>query len=111
MEEARTGKRFPIHLPVRLSDGKKTVVAEQLGTTDNMSAAGIYVVAEHGFEVGSVLRLEMTIPKDEIGASEDMTVRCQARVMRNEEQGPKRTGIACVIDSYEFVRPGEEPEA
>lgn len=110
MEDARTGKRFPIQLPVRVVNGNASG-SEQVGTTDNLSAAGVYVLADRDFEVGSVVKFEMIIPKDAIGASEDMTVRCEARVLRNDEKGPRKTGIACVIDSYEFVRPGQDPEA
>ncbi len=106
MDEARTGKRFPVHLPVRMADGTQAV-ASPVGTTSNISAAGVYVVLDRGFEIGSTVTFEMTVPKDSIGAEQDMTIMCKARVVRNDEQGVK-TGIACVIDSYEFVRPGQE---
>jgi len=48
----------------------------------------------------------MTIPSKTIGARSDVTLRCLARVIRTDT--PKKgnqTGVACVIDSYEFVRP------
>jgi hypothetical protein len=40
-EEARTGKRFPLHLPIKLhSDAASSDAA---GTTGNLSAAGVYI--------------------------------------------------------------------
>ncbi len=109
MDEARTGKRFPVNLPIRLegSDAK----AEPAGSTDNISAAGVYLVLDRGLDPGSVVKFEMTIPAEAIGAPQDMTVRCQGRVLRSDPKGPRQNGVACVIDSYEFVRQGEKPEA
>ncbi len=108
MDESRTGKRFPVNLPIRLEgDETKTPV----GSTDNMSAAGVYLVLDRSFDPGSTVRFEMTIPAEAIGAPQDMTVRCLGRVLRSDPKGPKQNGVACVIDSYEFVREPEEPEA
>ncbi len=109
MDDSRTGKRFPVQLPIRMegSDPK----SEPVGSTDNISAAGVYLVLDRGFDPGSVVKFEMTIPAEAIGAPEDMTVRCQGRVIRTDVKGPRQNGVACVIDSYEFVRPGETPEA
>jgi len=104
VSDVRTGKRFPVQLPVRVAGG------DQQGTTDNVSASGAYFVVDRGFEVGSMVEFEITIPRDVIGATEDARVRCIGRVIRNEEREQKKTGIACVIDSYEFVR-SESPEA
>ncbi len=102
MDEARTGRRFPVALPIRL-EGK----TEPVGTTDNISAAGAYLVLDRSFEPGSTVSFEMTIPADVIGAPQDMKVRCQGRVVRSDPRGPDQNGVACVIDNYEFVRPAE----
>lgn len=109
MDEARTGKRFPVSLPIRIEGAEAT--AQPIGSTDNISAAGVYLVLDRSFDPGSVVKFEMTIPKDAIGANADMRVRCEGRVIRSEAKGTHQNGVACVIDSYEFVRPGEEPEA
>ena len=63
-EEARTGKRFPIELPIKIHKGE----TDAKGVTGNLSAAGVYIRA------------------DETG------------------EGGEGRGVACVIDSYEFVR-------
>ncbi len=109
MDEARTGKRFPVNLPIRMEGSEST--SDPVGSTDNISAAGVYLVLDRSMDPGSTIKFEMTIPADAIGAPQDMTVRCQGRVLRSDPRGPRQNGVACVIDQYEFVRPGETPEA
>ena len=109
MDESRTGKRFPVNLPIKM-EGEEEQSAS-IGSTDNISAAGVYLVLDRSMDPGSTIKFEMTIPADAIGAPQDMTVRCQGRVLRSDPKGPRQNGVACVIDSYEFVRPGEKPEA
>ncbi len=104
MDEARTGRRFPVNLPIRL-EGQPN--SEPVGTTDNISAAGVYLVLDRSFDPGSTVKFEMKIPAEAIGAEHDMTVRCLGRVVRTDPKGPRQNGVACVIDSYEFVRSGE----
>jgi hypothetical protein len=102
--DARTGRRFPVHIPVRVGDTPAS--AEHIGTTENISSSGAYFWLDTPPEIGSIIECEMTIPSKTIGAKTDVTLRCLARVIRTD--APKKgsqTGVACVIDSYEFVRP------
>jgi PilZ domain-containing protein len=113
--DARTGKRFPVELPIRihLSDSED----EQAGKTANVSAAGVYITAEvpdsakdagqvRPWRPGTVVEFDMTLPAVVIGAQEDVHIQCHGRVVRVEKvEGAKpRNGVACVIDKYEFVR-------
>lgn len=106
MEDARTSKRFPVHLSVKLQDDTGTN-HELDGTADNVSAAGAYLVLNHGFDPGSTVSFEMMLPAETVGAAADVKVRCLGRVLRTDQIGPDKNGVACVIDSYEFVRPNE----
>jgi len=108
--DARTGRRFPVHIPVRVGDTPAS--AEHVGTTENISSSGAYFWLDTPPEIGSIIECEMTIPSKTIGARSDVTLRCLARVVRTD--APKKgsqTGVACVIDSYEFVRPKARPKA
>jgi hypothetical protein len=118
--EARTGKRFPVELPIRIhvSDSDK----EQAGTTANVSAAGVFLKADTGavartskskkkedvgqLRCGAVVEFELTLPAAAIGADADVHIQCRGRVVRVEKPtgGDVRDGVACVIDKYEFVR-------
>ena len=103
MSEARTGTRFPLKLPVRIegADADK-------GTTTDVSAAGVYIMAETDLPVGSPIEFDITLPAKVLGTPEDVEVHCMGRVVRREadasEKSKKKHGVACVIDQYKFIR-------
>lgn len=101
MDDVRTSKRFPVQLPIKVSGSTQN---DQFnGTADNVSAAGAYLRIDSPLEVGTSLTFRMRIPADQIGAKQDVTVVCSARVMRADHKDGQN-GVACVIDNYEFVR-------
>jgi hypothetical protein len=109
--EARTGKRFPLHLPIKIH-GEDAAV-ETSGMTGDLSAAGVYIRSDAALEVGSPVEFEITLPPEVTGGKDDVVIQCRGRVVRTDEPhtstsasastGDSR-GVACVIDSYEFVR-------
>lgn len=104
--DARTGKRFPLELPIKIHSSQES--NEHAGITGNLSAAGVYIKADASLEVGSSVEFEITLPPEVTGAKENVTVQCRGRVVRTDEpagsgKGDSR-GVACVIDSYDFVR-------
>jgi hypothetical protein len=102
--EARTGKRFPLELPIKIHN--EGASADSKGTTGNVSAAGVYIRADASLDVGSPVEFEITLPPDVTGGQENVTIQCKGRVVRTDPTGesPDGKGVACVIDSYEFVR-------
>jgi len=101
-EEARTGKRFPLELPIKIHKGD----TDAKGLTGNLSAAGVYIRADASMEIGSPVEFEITLPPEMTGGHENVTIQCKGRVVRADEtgEGGEGRGVACVIDSYEFVR-------
>ena len=105
MSDARTGKRFPLQLPIKIH--KESESGEHAGVTGNLSAAGVYIRADAALEVGSNVEFEITLPPEVTGTKESVVVQCRGRVVRTDEPaGSARDarGVACVIDSYDFVR-------
>jgi len=106
VSEARTGKRFPLHLPIKIHREDTTTATS--GMTGDLSAAGVYIKADAALEVGSPVEFEITLPPEVTGGKEDVTIQCRGRVVRTDEPSAGATGesrgVACVIDSYEFVR-------
>jgi len=108
MSEARTGKRFPLELPIRI----RHKGGDDRATTADMSAAGVYIMADTDLTVGSPIEFDITLPADVLGTAADVEVRCSGRVVRKETGGSggsagkkkKKSGVACVIDQYKFVR-------
>jgi len=103
-EEARTGKRFPLELPIKIH--KEGASADAKGTTGDLSAAGVYIRADAALEIGSPVEFEITLPPDVTGGRESVVIQCKGRVVRADPTGTSAEGkgVACVIDSYEFVR-------
>lgn len=105
-DESRTGRRFDVTLPIKV---RGTAEGESFeGTTDNVSAAGVYIRGESSFPVGSQVKFSMVLPGDSIGAGQDVEIECLGRVLRVEEAADaseNRKGVACLIDEYRFVRP------
>ncbi len=107
MSEARTGKRFPLELPIKIH--KQDTGGESTGVTGNLSAAGVYIRADAELDVGSSVEFEIALPPEMTGAKENVVIQCRGRVVRTDEpaggsKSPEARGVACVIDSYEFVR-------
>jgi PilZ domain len=105
-EEARTGKRFPLELPIKIHKGEGDAGSDAKGVTGNLSAAGVYIRADASMEIGSPVEFEITLPPEMTGGQENVTIQCKGRVVRADEtgEGGEGRGVACVIDSYEFVR-------
>jgi len=96
--EARTGKRFPLELPIKIKG------VEQGSTTGNMSAAGVYIRGNPALDVGSSVEFEIALPPELTGGNEHVVVQCKGRVVRKDAESGEPHGVACVIDSYDFVR-------
>ena len=109
-EEGLCPKRGPVNdfrWNCRLRFIKKTPLAKHSGMTGNLSAAGVYIRADASLEMGSTVEFEITLPPEMTGAKEDVVIQCRGRVVRTDESSGDPTearGVACVIDSYDFVR-------
>ncbi len=84
-------------------------MGEASGITGNLSAAGVYIRADASLDVGSTVEFEIALPPEMTGAKDNVVIQCRGRVVRTDEpaSGSSPTearGVACVIDSYDFVR-------
>jgi hypothetical protein len=115
--ELRTGKRFPLQLPITISEEQSA--RRHTGTTTNVSAAGVYVRAERPLKVGSKISFDIMLPGQVVGTAHDVQIRCAGRVVRAESSHrvprtkqaaarEKLRGMACVIDQYRFIRNNTE---
>ena len=109
MTEARTGKRFPLRLPITVRKPKSS--RKHKGSTTDLSAGGAYFSAAADFEVGSTIEFNITLPHQALGTRKDVELHCTGRVLRAEGTAASRKrkkqqwkGLACVIDQYRFVR-------
>ena len=83
MSEARTGKRFPLELPIKIH--KQDTGGESTGVTGNLSAAGVYIRADAALDVGSPVEFEIALPPEMTGAKENVVIQCRGRVVRTDD--------------------------
>src|SRR5271166_1810738 len=88
VSEARTGKRFPLELPIKIHKAEEN--AQHSGVTGNLSAAGVYIRADAALDVGSTVEFEIALPPEVTGAKENVIVQCRGRVVRTDEPQPAR---------------------
>lgn len=110
--EARTGKRFPLRLPITIRKARSS--RKHRGSTTDLSAGGAYFSAAADFEVGSTIEFAITLPHQALGTRKDVELHCSGRVVRAEaapadskkrkKKQQRWKGLACVIDQYRFVR-------
>ena len=101
MRESRTGKRFPLQLPITIQSKSAD---KHKGTTSNVSAAGVYLETDTDLAIGSSVKFDIRLPKDVLGTKADVTIHCTGRVVRKEDAKGNLSGLACVIDDYKFKR-------
>ena len=65
VSEARTGKRFPLELPIKIHKAEEG--GQHSGVTGNLSAAGVYIRADASLEVGSNVEFEIALPPEVTG--------------------------------------------
>jgi c-di-GMP-binding flagellar brake protein YcgR len=99
-EDLRSATRFPIKLPVHVA----AEAAEKFSAeTKDISAGGIMFYVKGPMEVGSQIDFTISLPAAVLGTPNDVTVQCVGRIVRCDEDGPRRA-VAAVIDEYRFER-------
>jgi hypothetical protein len=96
VSETRTGKRFELKLPISIEASDSANKLD--GITDNLRATS-------QLKVGSKVSFEILLPREMTGGTADVKLQCRGTVVRTESgESEGKTGVACVIDGYEFVR-------
>ena len=97
--ERRDRIRVFTQLPLTVKFGG---VYETMAEAVNISARGMFFMAQERLAVGTTIELVFRLPRRIIGA-EGIWLRCSAEVIRVEEREGK-FGIAAQIKSYEVFR-------
>lgn len=88
-------------LPVRVRIPRDDGFVEQSAETRDVSFRGLYFLVEHAVSTGMTIEFVLTLPQ-QITLAGDVNIRCFARVLRVEGDGP-RQGVAARIERYEFL--------
>jgi len=105
--ERRGEQRFPLRLPVVVKTMQGSV-QEESSLTRDVSARGAFFYLDGNLAEGTPIELTLTLPA-EITLTESIRVRCKGKVVRvvGGTNGGK-TGVAAVIEQYDFVT-GDDP--
>jgi len=97
-QEVRCAVRFPLALPVVLSNGK----AEFTAVTKNVSASGVLFALDRELKVGLDIRFSLRMPGTVLGTPHDVLVHCTGRVVRCSLSHHQYLA-ASTIDEYQFA--------
>ncbi len=103
-QEQRNTRRFALQLPlsVKYVEGS---LREGAAQTRDVSARGVFFYMDSNVQVGSDLEFTLTLPS-EITLTDSIRVRCKGKVVRVEDRGSERIGVAAAIDQYDFISEG-----
>jgi hypothetical protein len=100
-EELRTTRRFPMRLPlaVKFHEAERAEVSAE---TKDVSARGVFFYVDSKVRQGASIEFVLTLPP-EITLTEAIQVRCSGKVVRVDDAGGRKFGIAAMIDHYDFL--------
>ncbi len=98
LKEVRCAVRFPISLPVELTDSPDDTPA----VTRNVSANGVLIELKGPLEVGQDITFDLRMPGEVLGTPQDVLVHCRGRVVRCSIS-QSQYQAAATIDEYQFV--------
>ncbi len=100
-QEKRAIRRFPLHLPVKLTSG---ALPAQPGSTEtkDVSSHGVSFSCDSELAVDTPIEFTLTLPT-EVTMTEPISVRCLGKVVRVQDQQNGTYTVAAVIENYEFV--------
>jgi hypothetical protein len=107
--DRRSMRRFDMRLPaaIRFNDASR---GEFFTETQNVSARGVFFYLDREVVPGSRIEVTLTFPPH-ITLTDAVRVRFAARVIRVETPSASaRIGIAAMIEEYEFLRSGPNPD-
>jgi hypothetical protein len=99
LKEVRCAVRFPLSLPVELSEDKHH---EEPAVTRNVSANGVLLELSGPLDVGQELDFHLRMPGSVLGTPQDVLVHCRGRVVRCSIS-QSHYQAAATIDEYHFV--------
>jgi hypothetical protein len=105
VSERRGMRRFDMHLPALIKltgDRFQQFITE----TDNVSARGIFFYIDGAIAPNSGLEVTLTLPS-QVALADAVRVRFTGRVVRVESGHASRSGVAALIEEYEFLRSPE----
>jgi c-di-GMP-binding flagellar brake protein YcgR len=98
--ERRKQKRLSVTVPITIKSERGAVQTN--GYARDLSSGGIFLYCDSRFSEGSELEMVLILPQQMTGG-EKQWVCCRCSVVRVEEAGERRCGVAARILSMEIL--------
>ena|ERR1700694_2789030 len=101
-EERRRSARFNFGVPLTVRWGNGSEQRKAHAVTQDVSSGGVYFFLPEAIPDGTAVEIEMTLPT-QITLGTPVRVRCQGRIQRCVSKPGESTGMATMIEKYEFL--------
>jgi c-di-GMP-binding flagellar brake protein YcgR len=98
--ERRKQKRLNVTVPITIKSERDAV--QTSGYARDLSSGGIFLYCDSRFSEGSELEIVLILPKEMTGG-EKQWVCCRCSVVRVEEAGERRCGVAARILNMDIL--------
>jgi c-di-GMP-binding flagellar brake protein YcgR len=99
--DKRARARVQVSLPATVKS-KEAAALESPALTRDLSMGGIFLYTEQNFTEGSKLEIVLILPA-ELGLGGKQWACCQASVVRVEDNGGSKFGVAATIDRLDVL--------
>jgi hypothetical protein len=101
-EERRRAERFNFGVPLTVQWTNGSEQRKAQAVTQDVSSGGVYFFLPEAIPDGTAVEIEMTLPT-QITLGTPVRVRCQGRIQRCVSKPGESTGMATMIEKYEFL--------
>ena len=106
-EERRHSKRFNFGVPLTVQWTNGSERRQAHAVSQDVSSGGVYFLLPEAIPDGTAVEIEMTLPT-QITLGTPVRVRCHGRIQRCVSKPGESTGIASMIEKYEFLSDSED---
>jgi PilZ domain len=106
LEERRRSERFNFAVPLTVQWTNGPEQRQAHAVTQDVSSGGVYFFLPETIPDGTVVEIEMTLPA-QITLGTPVRVRCLGRIQRSVRKPGESTGMATMIEKYEFLSGSE----
>ena len=107
LEERRRAERFNFGVPLTVQWTNGSEQRKAHAVTQDVSSGGVYFFLPEAIPDGTAVEIEMTLPT-QITLGTPVRVRCQGRIQRCVSKPGESTGMATMIEKYEFLSSSED---
>ena len=102
VEERRRSERFNFGVPLTVQWTNGSEQRKAHAVTQDVSSGGVYFFLPEAIPDSTAVEIEMTLPA-QITLGTPVRVRCQGRIQRCVSKPGESTGMATMIEKYEFL--------